>query len=260
MKTAAIIQARMGSTRLPGKVLMKILERPLLLLMVERVRRARTIDQIVIATTTGAEDDELASAAASWGLPVFRGNRDDVLDRYYQAAVRHDSAVVVRVTGDCPCIDPGVIDETVAFYLANRDRYDYVANTNPPTYPDGMDTEVLPFSILEQAWNEARLPSEREHVTSYVRKRPEQFRIGNVVAADNRSDLRLTVDEPSDLEVMRRIFERLYPKNPGFSLRDIMDLLDRDPDIVRINAGIQRDEGYAKSLLKDTKPKGPSED
>lgn len=246
MKTLAIIQARMSSSRLPGKVLADIHGKPMIGRVIERVRAAQTLDQIVVATTTGQEDDPLATLCSQIDVPVFRGSQADVLDRYYQAARQFNGEVIVRLTGDCPLIDPNVIDEVVrAFHNQN---YDYVSNTLKVTYPDGLDTEVFSFAALHRAWQDARLTSEREHVTPYIYKHPELFRLGNVLNETDLSHLRWTVDELADLELVRTLYA-LLPVN--FRMQDVVSLLQAQPDLIQINAGIGRNEGYAKSLRED---------
>ncbi|MDO8676930.1 MAG: glycosyltransferase family protein [Candidatus Azambacteria bacterium] len=256
--TIAIIQARMGSTRLPGKVL-KIVEglpdrragKTLLEHLILRVLRAKTLDKIVVATTENPEDEAVASEAAKLGVDVFCGSEEDVLDRYYQAAKKYGADIVVRLTGDCPLMDPAIIDEVVGFYQKNKDKYDYVSNVRPPTYPDGMDVEVFSFAVLEKAWKEAKLTSEREHVTAYIGNHPEIFKIGNIEYKKDVSNIRLTVDNPEDLILVEKIFIALNKKNGNFGLEDILDVLDKNPEIAKINQTIKRNEGYEKSLKND---------
>lgn len=203
--TTAILQARMGSTRLPGKMLRPIhAGRGALELMLERVRQARSLAQVVVATTTLAEDDALEALCRRLGVACFRGDPADVLDRYYRCALAFDArATLVRLTGDCPLHDPAVIDRVVAFFQGGD--YDYAANTHPPTFPDGLDTEVFRFTALEAAWRQATLASEREHVTYHLYTHPQTFRIGNLAQAEDLSALRWTLDEPRDLEFIRQV-------------------------------------------------------
>ncbi|MBU1694401.1 MAG: glycosyltransferase family protein [Verrucomicrobia bacterium] len=245
----AILQARMGSSRLPGKMLLPIYgEKGALELMLERVRRARLLDRTVVATTVSAQDDPLEKLCARLGVPCFRGSEDDVLDRYYQAAIRHGPAsVIVRLTGDCPLHDGRVIDEAVQSFLSQHVHY--LSNAWPPVYPDGLDTEVFWFTALETAWKEARLKSEREHVTPYIRNHPERFRIGHIPARKDLSALRWTLDEPRDLQFIRAVFARLGDREFGFE--DVLSLLEREPGLGDMNAGMQRNEGYLKSLRED---------
>lgn len=248
---AAIIQARMSSQRFPGKVLKLILERPMLALMIERVRSARKIDEIILATSTDLSDNSLEGLGQEEKVPVLRGSLEDVLDRYYQAAMKCKADTVVRLTGDCPLLDPRVIDQMIQVFHAGN--YDYLANSVPPpgTWPDGMDIEIFSFKALEKAWNEARKPSEREHVTFYFWQNPDKFRTFRYDRKDDLSALRLTVDHPQDLEVVRKIYECLYPKNPRFNLEDILALLKKHPEIQAGNQDIKRNQGWASAFQKD---------
>src|ERR1017187_648665 len=199
MKTVAIIQARIGSTRLPGKVLADILGHPMLWRVVDRVRQAQKVDQVIVATTSATRDDALAEFCQAHQIECFRGDEQDVLDRYFQAARKSGATTIIRITADCPLIDPGVIDRVVGIY--QQGGFDYVSNTIEVTYPDGLDTEVFSFASLEQAWQEATKTSEREHVTPYLRT-SGKFQVRNV---ENDLGLplfehRWTVDEPADLE------------------------------------------------------------
>ncbi|TAK30025.1 MAG: spore coat protein [Chloroflexota bacterium] len=246
-KVIGVIQARVGSTRLPGKVLMEIAGHPMLWHVVTRARRASTLDGVVVATTMSQGDDRLAAFCEAQGIPCFRGSESDVLDRYYQTAYRESAQIVARITADCPLLDPGVIDRVVTHFLTGG--FDYVSNTDPPTFPDGLDVEVLTFAALERAWNEARWQSEREHVTPYLRNHPELFRLGNVVNDEDLSDLRWTVDEPEDLEIVRTIYDALGMTE--FDMRHVLDLLRRQPRLGTMNASFQRNAGYDKSLGED---------
>jgi len=245
-----IIQARTGSTRLPGKVLKEIGGRTLLEILVERVKHATLVDKIIVATTDKTEDDKIVGLVEKLGLDCFRGSENDVLDRYYQAARKFKADTVIRITGDCPLMDPKVIDQVVGFYKENSDKFDYVSNIRPPTFPDGMDVEVFPFTVLEKAWKNAELPSEREHVTAYIANHPEIFRIGNVVYKYNASSVRLTVDSEEDFKLIERILKGFDYEN-NFSLEDILDFRKKYPDIFLINARYERNEGMKKSLEED---------
>lgn len=243
----------MGSTRLPGKVLKIVEGKTLLGHLILRVKKAKTLDKIVIATTENPEDNVVAVEAGKLGIEVFRGSENDVLDRYYQAAKKYGDDTVVRLTGDCPLMDPAVVDEVVNFYNKNKisNGVDYISNVRPPTYPDGIDVEVFSFKTLERAWQEAKLTSEREHVTAYIGNHPEIFKIGNVKYKKDVSSLRLTVDNSEDLILIKKIFFALYKKNGNFTLEDILDFLDKNPEIAKINKNIMRNEGYEKSLKSD---------
>ncbi len=246
-----VIQARMSSSRLPGKVMETLLGVPMLMRQVERVQRAGRLDQLIIATSVDPSDDVISARCADEGIAMFRGSLDDVLDRFYQAARQFHGDDIVRLTGDCPLADPEIIDAVVEFYVERG--LDYASNTITPTFPDGLDVEVFGFSALERAWQEARLPSEREHVTPYI-KNSGKFVIGNFAGDADRSHLRLTVDELQDLALVREIYQRLYPSNPRFSSEDVLQLLDREPKLLAIKSDIERDEGYLRSLERDRNP------
>lgn len=241
----------MGSTRLPGKVLREINGRPMLSYMLERVFAAHSIDSVVLATSIDSSDDPVAELCREDNILCYRGSADDVLDRYYQAARRFKADIIVRLTGDCPLIDPRMIDDVIDAYK-NRD-YDYVANTIPPkwTVPDGMDVEVFSFQKLEQAWREAKRPSEREHVTFYFWKNPEVFSVYRYNLKEDFSEYRLTVDYPEDFEVVKSIFTSLYPGNPLFTMEDIINFLKDNPDIHKKNRDIEPTRGWQPALEKD---------
>jgi len=245
----AILQARVGSARLPGKVLADLAGQPMLLRQAERIAASHRIDRLVVATSTSPQDDPLAILCAKAGIACHRGALDDVLDRVHAAAKAQAADWVVRLTGDCPLIDPAVIDLVIE--TATNSGADYVTNAVEPTWPDGLDVEVARIEALDAAWREATLPSEREHVMPFIRNRPDRFRIVHVRQDEDLSDLRWTVDEPEDLEFVRAVYARLYPANPAFTTRDILDLLERDPSLSLVNASFARNEGYAKSLEKD---------
>lgn len=235
----AIIQARMGSTRLPGKALIDIGGMSMLARVVRRVQRARTIAGVVVATTVGAADDAIVAECARLGVPTTRGSEDDVLDRYYQAAVAHQAQVIVRITSDCPLIDPDVIDLVVqAFQQAAPD---YASNTLERRYPRGLDLEVFSFAALEQAWREAAEPYQRAHVTPFLYQHPERFRMLAVSGADDHSAHRWTVDTPEDLAFVRAVYARLGDAD-AFSWRAVLDLIEREPALAAINAHIEQKE------------------
>ncbi|MEN9558543.1 MAG: hypothetical protein RL141_912 [Candidatus Parcubacteria bacterium] len=248
-KVIAIIQARMGSARLPGKVLLRVCGKTLLEHQLERVMRARLLHGIVVATSTEERDTPIAQTAQAAGVQVFRGSERDVLDRYVQAARVAEADVIVRLTADCPLMDPAIVDRVVeAFFTQGTD---YVSNVRPPTFPDGMDVEVFTREALEVSGREACLPSEREHVTAFIATHPQQFTIGNVAQSVDQSAIRLTVDEPADWELVRQVFEVLYPQHPLFSLADIIHLLTQKPELITLNSDIVRNAGYLKSLAED---------
>ena len=234
----AVLQARTGSTRLPGKVLMPILGEPMLVRQIERVRRCRRIDQLMIATTVDIEDDSIATLCMKLDLPCFRGSRDDVLDRFYQAAADYHPQHLVRLTGDCPLADPEIIDACIALHLEGG--YDYTSNIQPPSYPDGLDVEVMTFTTLQNAWEAADTVMAREHVTYYIYQHPELFKIANLENELDLSSLRWTVDENEDFEFVTRVYQALYPDNPAFDLHDVLALLDKSPGLRQINSHLER--------------------
>jgi glutamate-1-semialdehyde-2,1-aminomutase len=256
MKIVAIIQARMGSTRLPGKVLMELSGKPLLWHVVNRVSHSKYISQIVIATSTNPKDDEIEKFAKKYNINIFRGSENDCLDRYYKAAKKYKADVVVRITADCPLICPEIIDKVILEYI--KGKFDYVTNSIIYTYPDGVDVEVFSFETLKKAWKEAKDPVEREHVTVYIRN-SGKFKIKNVVN-DKPVDpqgYKWSVDRIEDLEFVKEVYKHLYKDNKIFSYDDIMDLLNRYPEIKNINSNSLVDEGYYRSLMESQtiKPK-----
>lgn len=240
MRVVLINQARMTSTRLPGKVLKPVLGKPLLAYQLARLKRAKRVDEIVVATTLNAADDPIVDLCRELGVSVYRGDELDVLDRYYQAAMAHVADVVVRVTSDCPVIDPVIVDQVIAAYAGGG--YDYIANTRERTYPRGMDTEVFSMRALTEAWQEGRLPYEREHVTPFLYRHPERYRIGNVASGRDLGQHRWTVDTPEDLDLIERIFGALYAAKPEFTLDDILAQFTLHPDWMQINQHIRQKE------------------
>ena len=231
---AAILQARTSSTRLPGKVMEPVLGAPMVVRQLERVRRCRTIDRIILATSTEPSDDLLASLCDGLEVDCFRGNLDDVLGRFCGAAVRAGADHVVRLTADCPLADPDVIDAAVLFY--REGGYDYASNVIARTYPKGLDVEVFSAEALFRADREALAGHEREHVTPYFYQHPELFQLGDFRHSEDLSAERWTVDHPEDLELIRRIYEALYPNDPAFGWRSVLGLLQANPDWRSINA------------------------
>ncbi len=248
-----IIQARTGSSRLPKKTLADLAGAPFLARVVERMRHCETLDALVLATTTEPSDDPLAELAASLGVAVYRGAVDDVLDRFYHAARMVEAALIVRITADDPFKDPAVTDHAVRLWLERPAELDYVSNTLKPTYPEGLDIEVFTRQALARAWREATLPSEREHVTPYIWKHPDRFCVLNFEHERDLSHLRWTVDYPADLTFARAVYARLYRPGEVFLMEDILRLLEAEPELARLNAGIRRNEGYLKSLAEDAK-------
>ena len=247
IKTVAIIQARMGSSRLPGKVMAPIAGKPMLFHVVNRAQQAKMIDLVVVATTVHGDDDAVAAFCSSENIQCIRGSLDDVLDRYYQAARYFNAEVIVRLTADCPLLDPLVIDKVVEAF--HQGDFDYAANVVECTYPDGLDTEAFSRDTLERAWREAKLKSEREHVTAYILKHPELFHLGSVKHEEDYSGLRWTVDTSRDLEFVRAVYG--YFGVCPFGMHEILDLLRKHPELRELNADIERNEGYLKSLKED---------
>jgi spore coat polysaccharide biosynthesis protein SpsF len=266
--TLAIIQARMGSSRLPGKVLLDLAGKPMLRRVVERTRLAKTVDLVVVATTSEPSDDPVVELCAQLGYACYRGSLYDVLDRYYQAARQFEAKNIVRITADCPLIDPQVVDRTVqAFFgctkkedielsdpdlasrrpnhksqITNQKSYDFVANRLPPpwgrTYPIGLDTEVCTFAGLETAWNEAQAKHQREHVMPFFYDNLRRFRVLLVNHPENFGSLRWTVDTAEDLAALRQIYAR-FPGRDDFSWLEVLELYQREPELAQINAQVQ---------------------
>jgi len=234
MNVLAVLQARMSSRRLPGKVLEPVLGEAMLLRQVERLRRARALDDLVVATSSDPSDDRLADLCTGHGIAVHRGSLDDVLARVVDAAAFRDPGAVVRLTADCPLADPDVIDRVIAAFRDNA--VDYAGNIDPPTWPDGLDVEVIRYEALVEVARRAQLPDEREHVTLFLRRHPERHASVNVATETDRSHMRWTVDRPDDLAFVRAVYERLYPEQPDFRLDDILALLEREPELAELNA------------------------
>jgi spore coat polysaccharide biosynthesis protein SpsF len=237
MRTIAIIQARMGSSRLPGKVLKKLGRATVLSNVVERVRRSRRINDVAVATTREPADAEIVQECSNAGITIFRGSTEDVLDRYYEAALQLKAEVVVRITADCPLIDPDLIDLTVQAFLA--DRPDYASNVLTRTYPRGLDTEVFSVETLQRAWQEAAAPYERAHVTPYIYNHPRRFRLLSVSGSDDFSSHRWTLDTPEDLDFLQQVYAR-FPEANDFSWRAVLALLVREPALSLINSHVQQ--------------------
>jgi glutamate-1-semialdehyde 2,1-aminomutase/spore coat polysaccharide biosynthesis protein SpsF len=246
----AIIQARMGSSRLPGKSLAEIENRPMLWHVIQRVKRARLVDRVVVATSTAPADDAIEAMCRENGVACYRGSENDVLDRFYHAALAEKPAKVVRITADCPLIDPEVIDRVVQRF--ERGDLDYASNAMVRSYPDGLDTEIFSFSVLERAWHEANKASEREHVTPYLRS--EKFRTANV-ENDSTSlyqHYRWTVDEAEDLEFIRAVY-KAFRERETFGMKDVLELIEKNPGLEKMNSEIVSNRGYYKSLYEEAR-------
>jgi spore coat polysaccharide biosynthesis protein SpsF len=234
-----VIQARTGSTRLPGKTLLPLAGASVLARVVERVVSARLSGWVVVATTTLESDDALAEYATRLGFPVYRGHPTDLLDRHLAAARSFGARYVAKVPSDCPLVDPAAIDAVLGRFLEDPSRYDYVSNLHPATWPDGNDVEVMRIEALEAAAREADRPFEREHTTPFLWERPGRFRLGNVEwdgGVDLSMTLRFVLDYPEDYEFASRVYEELYDDRPRFGTADVLSLLERKPEIAAINA------------------------
>lgn len=251
MRIVAVTQARSGSSRLPGKVLLKIGKDSLLGLHIQRILKSKTIDKLILATTIAPEDSAIEEIGAQYNVTCCKGSVEDVLDRFYQAMQNQSADYVVRLTSDCPLIDPLLIDQIVRYTIDHN--LDYCSNTLDPTYPDGQDVEVFKFSALVRAWNEAKLLSEREHVTPYIWSN-SSFKGGKLFKSDNFSEgksyghLRMTVDERSDFEVIRHIITDI---GNDCSWLQYAEYLETNKIVKEINGSITRNEGYSKSLNQD---------
>lgn len=228
----------MGSSRLPGKVLLPLVGKPLLLRMYERVESSKCAGEIVIAITEDQSDNELAMLCQKNKLNLFRGSSVDLLDRHYKTAKKYNAEAVVKIPSDCPLIDSDIIDKVILYYINNSDKFDFVSNLHPPSYPDGNDVEIMNFEALERTWTNAKKDFEREHTTPYIWENTDKFRIGNVLwetGFDYSMTHRFTIDYKEDYEFIKRVYEELYHKNPRFGLNDILFLLQDKPEIKKIN-------------------------
>lgn len=248
MRIVCIIQARMGSTRLPGKVLLPLAGREVLAHVLDRLSVCETLDDVIVATSLHSSDDGLVRWCDNRGVAVFRGSLDDVLDRYYRCAVHARADAVVRITADCPVLDPTLVDDVVRGFRAGHYDLFYLGGD----FPDGLDCAVFSLTALERAWREATLMSEREHVGPYLVNHPEWFRLGRLEKFTAMAHHRWTLDEPRDLVFLQTIFERLQRVDgQPFLTADILDLLAREPELLHANQGIVRNEGLLKSIAND---------
>ena len=250
MKIGAIVQGRMSSNRLPGKVLLPLAGKPVLWHVLNRLKFCKTLDVIVLATSVSKEDRKLKKVADSLDIPTFFGSLDDVLSRYYLSAKKYKLDTVVRITADCPVIDPHIVDEVVRrFIKGGYDLYGISGN-----FPDGLDTSVLSFKAIEDAYKKTKLPSDREHVgTTFFRTHKDMFKTGGYEKFKDKGNYRWTLDEPEDYEFLKKVYEALYQEGELFFYQDIFKLLEKKPELMKINSFIGRNEGYAKSLKEDKK-------
>lgn len=248
----AIVQARMGSSRLPNKVILTICEKPVLWHVVNRVKKSKTIDRIIVATSEESVNDSIRNFCAENEIECVSGSENDVLDRYHKTLMHiniQDDDVVVRITADCPLIDQNVIDEVVMHHIDTNS--DYTSNCIVPSYPDGLDCEVFKASVLKKIWEKANLKSEREHVTLYIRNHPDEFKIENYKSKIDLSHLRWTLDEEEDFHLINEIYRELYRNNEYFSTSEILNLLEVRPSLKDVNSKHIRNEGLIKSLKED---------
>ncbi len=245
----AIIQARLGSTRLPSKVLKKIENKTLLELYINRLKPSKLINKVVIATTVNIEDDAIEQLAEEINIECFRGSENDLLDRYYQCAKKYNGDIVVRVTPDDPFVDYEVVDRAIQIYLDGD--YDFVINHFEPTFPEGLDVEVYSINALKESWEKAKLLSEREHVFPYIQNNQNQFKIHNFKQDKDYSHLRWTIDHQCDFDMTKEIYSHLYKTKQIFLQNDILELLEKHPEIAKMNSHIKRKEGVNKTKEND---------
>lgn len=240
MRVGIIVESRMASTRLPGKILLPILGKPSLELMVERLKMVPEADEIIIATTENERDLVIVDYANKWGVKCFRGSEDDVLSRVLKAAKEFEIDIIVEITSDCPLTDPGVISEHINKFLSSD--VDYISNVILRTYPRGLDVQVFKTSVLEEINYITNDPKDREHVCLHIVERPEKYKLMNLCAKPELKmpEQRLTLDTPHDYFVIREVYENLYPKNKNFDYEDIFNLLQKRPDIRKINSHIEQ--------------------
>ncbi len=241
-KVVAIIQARQGSTRLPGKSMKEVLSKPLLGYLLDRVFRAKTINEIVVATTLLENDNIIDLFCQNNSITCYRGDSEDVLGRYMAAAQKFSADIIVRITGDCPLIDPEIIDRVVTHYLNLRGigGIDYISNTLMRTYPRGMDVEVFSYKALQLAAESAVQDSDREHVTSFIYSHPGLFKLANVVNENDDSRFRWTVDTDEDFQLVKKLIEAVYPNNNFFTYKDLLGAMDENPDWFQINSHVEQ--------------------
>lgn len=240
LNVTIIVQARMGSSRLPGKTMKTIFGRPLLSFLVERLQQSKCHHRIIVATTNLPADRQIVDFCRSQGIDSFVGSESDVLDRYFAAAHAKETDLIVRVTGDCPLIDPGVVDEAIHCFIDHYPDYDYVSNVIERTYPRGLDVEVFSKKCLQVLKRCAVTPEEKEHVTLYLLHHPDQFSLHSIVNDRDLSENRWTVDTPEDFLLVQKIIEALYPTNPQFTTAEILKLLKKHPDWKALNAHVQQ--------------------
>ncbi|MCX6772878.1 MAG: glycosyltransferase family protein [Candidatus Micrarchaeota archaeon] len=250
----AIIQARMGSTRLPKKVLADVEGKPMMHWIAMRLKASKKVSKIVVATTTEKVDGQVEEFAKSEGIPCYRGSVNDIVDRCYQAALQSGCGAVVRITADCPLVDPALVDEMLVAF--EKGKFDFYSNVEPPSYPDGLDVEILSYDCLERLWKATRDDSFlAEWFRTYLVQNPDKFRLGNHKYKTDLSSLRWTVDEKEDLELVRRIYSELKGRGGVFHMSDVLELLSKEPSIAKINDKYIRDKAYLDALAAYGKEK-----
>ena len=239
----------MGSTRLPGKAMMSVQnQKPVLYFVIKQLQECKLIDKIIVATTTNEEDKQIVNYLKNLGIDCFIGSSKDVLDRYYQCAKEYSISTIVRIPSDKPLIDPEIVDNVVAIF--KKKSYDYVTNFLPnPTFPSGTEVEVFSMNGLERAWKKAKLPSEREHVTNYFSNHEDEFEITHIENSKNLSYLRYAVDRIDDLELVRLIVSKI--KKRPILMKDVVELFNKEPELIKINESVNKEEGNLKSLKED---------
>ncbi len=237
-KTCVIVQARVGSTRLPNKVLMDLCGRPVLWHVLNRLRKSQLISGIIIATTILPDDDAIQQFCEENDAAFYRGSSENVLSRYYEAAQKYDVKRIIRITSDCPVIDPVLIDEMIKEF--EKSGADYLSNSIVRTFPRGLDTEIFPFRVLEQVFYEAAKPHELEHVTPYIYQHPELFKLQNFAGEIDYSALRWTLDTEEDYRLIKEIYDALYEENGMFYWKDVLKLFNEKPELAEINRHIEQ--------------------
>lgn len=251
MNKVAIIQARMGSSRLPGKVLFDILGKPMLWYIVDRVKRAKNVDTVVVATSDKPQDKKIVEFCKKYNINYFQGSEDDVLDRFYNAAKSYNADMVYRITGDCPLVDPSLIDKLYEYYKNNDIDFSGIATgagaiNEENRFPDGLDTECFSFEILEKAYSNATKQSDREHVTPYIWRNNDIHKIGSLKSSKDYSYMRWTVDNQEDFDIIKNIYKALYPVKKDFNMDDIIDFFENNKELFKQNSHFIGDEGYEK--------------
>ncbi len=252
MRTIAIIQARMGSSRLPGKVLRPVVGKPMLAHIVERLRLAQGVNEVIVATSDQVADEQIVSFCSQSGIACFTGSESNVLDRFYRAALHYQGDAVIRITADCPLVDPAMISQLITLYQSGE--YDHVSVATGAgalfmdggRFPDGYDAECIRFTALHEAWRDATLPGDREHVTPYLWRQPEKFRLQVLKSATDYSSLRLTVDNEEDFQLIEHIYQALYQEHQAFLLSDVVEFLTTHPELSHMNQAHIGNEGYAE--------------